>query len=152
MTYRPNGFLSADAFEQAMKDGLRQLTRSTDMTKSQRDLVYDMGTRGRYIAGLRQLAEIARVQCQDPADAVAWIEQIRGFVLAGHVIDLTEGEAMRRETEANRSGDVAQIRRAYLRCRGSLDQVVEAMTGQEIASRALADVLHRERPALIQVP
>lgn len=140
----------ADDFEAVIRDGIRRIARSSaGLDKKQRKLIEDFGSHGRYVQGLKQVVEIARNHCQRPEDAVALADQLRGFILAGHVIDLTTPEAMLRETEANSHGDDAQFRHAFYQSRGSRAAVIEAMGAQEVASRLLADVMWSERPALI---
>jgi hypothetical protein len=142
----------ADDFDRIIRDAVRRMRQSTDcIDAKQRRLLEDFGKDGRYVQGLRQVVEIARYHCQRPEDAVAIADELRWFIMAGHVIDLTTPEAMLRETEANRRGDEQQFRHAYYRSRGTRDAVIEAMSGQEIASRLLADTLVNERPALVQV-
>lgn len=141
-----------DDFDTMIRDAIRQMRRSVDgLDRKQAKLLEDFGSHGRYVQGLRQVVEIARNHCRRPEDAVAFADQLRSFILAGHVIDLTTPEAMLRETEANHCGDAAQFRHAFYRSRGTRDQVIEAMSAQEVASRLLADVLATERPALISL-
>lgn len=144
----------ADDFDRIIRNGLRRLTRSvdrSDLDKRQRKILEDFGQHGRYVGAFREVATIARLHCKRPEDAVALADELRGFILSGHVIDLTTPEAMLRETEANGHGDAAQFRHAYYRSRGTRDAVMEAMNAQEVASRLLADVLATERPALISL-
>lgn len=149
--YGNGGYQPVDNdFDRIIRDGIRRMARSSEgLDKKQRKLIEDFGSHGRYVQGLRQVVEIARHHCTRPEDAVALADQLRGFILTGHVIDLTTPEAMLRETEANAGGDAAQFRHAYYRSQGSRDAVIEAMSAQEVASRLLSDALWNERPALI---
>jgi hypothetical protein len=141
-----------DPFDQVIRDAIRRMKRSADgLDRKQVKLLEDFGTHGRYIQGFRQVCEIARNHCQRPEDAVALADQLRCYILAGHVIDLTTPEAMLRETEANEFGNHQQFRHAYYRSRGTVDGVIEAMSAQEIASRFLMDAMVKERPTLVQV-
>jgi hypothetical protein len=143
-----------DEFDRIVRDAVRRMRQSVDrstLDKRQVKLLEDFGTHGKYIAGFRQVVEIARNHCQRPEDAVALADQLRGFILAGHVIDLTTPEVMLRETEANKHGDFWQFKHAYYQSRGTRDGVIEAMSGQQVASQLLADVLVRERPKMVAV-
>lgn len=140
----------ADDFDQMIRDAIRQMRRSCDgLDRRQAKLLEDFGSHGRYVQGLRQVLEIARSQVQRPEDALAIVEQLRGFILSGHVIDLTIPEASLRETEANGAGDLAQHRHAYFATAGTRADVIETMRAQEFASRALADTMWRHRPTLV---
>ena len=140
-----------DQFDAAWKDGWRQAQRSlAGIGRRERQVIEDL-KRGRGVSMLREGFEIIRHASTCPADRVALTESLRGFLLAGMPVDVTEPEAMLRETEWNEHGNMAQIKRALYRDRGSRDQVIETMSGQAIASRLLADVLRTERPALISL-
>jgi hypothetical protein len=142
--------LAIDEFDAAWKDGWRQVQRSlSGLGKRERQVIDDL-KRGRGTTMLREGFEIIRQASTCANDATALCESLRGFVMAGHTLDVTEPEAMLRETEANEHGNMAQIKRALYGDRGSRDQVIETMNGQAIASRLLADTLWRERPALIK--
>lgn len=143
--------LVQDEFDACWKDGWRQSRRSLNgIGRRERQVIDDL-SRGRGTAMLREGFQILRAFSTCAADRVALTEQLRGFLLAGVAVDLTVPEAMLRETEANEEGNHAQMRHAFYTSRGTLDHVVERMTAQEVASRVLADTLHRERPAMVQV-
>lgn len=149
-TSATTGLLAFDEFDAAWKDGWRQTRRTLrGLGRSEARIIDDL-TRGRGVTMLRQGFEIVREHSTCAADRVALAEQLRGFLLAGLTLELSEAEAMLRETEANEQGNVAQFRHAYFRSLGSRDAVIESMSGQEIASRLLKDTMWRDRPALIQ--
>lgn len=144
------GLLAYDEFDAAWSDGWRLAMRSVDAPPSEMQVLHDL-RRLRGVKMFRNGLEIVRARSTNPADRVALMEKLRGFLLTGVALDLTEPEAHRQEDDANSRGNAAQFRRAFFRNRGSRDDVIEAMSAQEIASRLLADTLVNERPALIQV-
>lgn len=132
-----------DDFERSMKDAIRQIRRSAvDLTQGERNLLDDIG-RGRYLKGLRKVAEIARTKCIVAADATALAECVRGFILQGHVAVVSPFDALRQETQANHWGNAAEFEWVVSPTRASKEQVVEALRAQEIASRGVIDSLHR---------
>lgn len=145
------GFQARDEFDAAWKDGWRQVRRTLrGLGRRERQVIDDL-TRGRGVSMLREGFEIVRACSTCPADRVALTEQLRGFLLVGTSLELTEAEAMLRETEANEAGNTMQIKHAFYRSRGTRDGVIEAMTRQSVMSQTLADTLHRDRPALVSV-
>lgn len=136
-------------FEQAWREGWQIARRSCDLSREQAGTIDDL-SRLRGCLTLKRGFEILRHTSKNATDATALMEKLRGYLLAGHAIDLTEAEATHRETLANYHGNDAQDRHHFYRSAGTRSAVVEAMNGQAIASRLLADTLLKERPALIK--
>lgn len=143
-----------DTLERALREGLRRMRRSADgLTYKQTRLLEDFARDGRYVAGFQQIVEIARCQCRRPEDAVAIADELRRFILQGHVIDLPPvPEAFRKENAANDEGDRAQWGFRDGPTRTTRDWVYETMRGQAVWSEIAADAVIHERPALISVP
>lgn len=141
--------LAGADFATLWAEGWQVMRRSCDLTRSEAGVIDDL-SRLRGCGMVRRGLEIVRATSTNPMDRFALLEKLRGFMLAGLAVDLTEAEATLRETEANGRGNVAQVRHIHYRSRGSREAVIESMTEQSIASRLLADVVRVERPALIK--
>jgi hypothetical protein len=124
-------------------ESVRAIRRSVpDLSGREHDLLYDF-TQGKYLTGFLRLTEISR-RCQDPHDASALPEGLRGFTLQDHpALTLDVLSAFDRETGINCEADLAQW--AYMRqpTRTNKQRCVEALTRQLNVTRAAIDALHR---------
>jgi hypothetical protein len=146
----PHSLDSRLEVERCLADGFRQSRRSLiDLDKDEARLFDDL-QRGRGLGMLVRAIDIIRCKGQDPADQLALADHLRYCLKHAKSLDLTEREAIERETEANHEGDRAQWRHRFTPSIGSRDYVRVAMQKQATWSEIMADVVTVERPTLVQ--
>lgn len=132
----------ADDFEQATKDGLRQLRdHAGGLTKKEAWALDDLN-RHRGLKMVQQALTIARYRATCPAGATAILENWRGFVLAGHTPGCPVLDAFRYETDANGDFDLAQINYAAEPTEANRARAIEAGNRQLAETRRALDALH----------
>jgi hypothetical protein len=139
-----NAPLSLDSrleVERCLTEGLRMARRSLmDLDTDERRLFDDL-QRGRGLAMLVRAVDVIRAKGRCPADQMALADQLRFCLKHGRSMDLTEREAIERETLANHEGDKAQWSHRFAPSLGTRDSVREAMRKQATWSEIVADVV-----------
>lgn len=136
--------------ERSIGEGFRIARRSlADLDRDERQLFDDL-QRGRGLGMFVRAIDVIRAKGRCPSDQLALADHLRYCLKHGRSLDLTEREAIERETEANQEGDRAQWRHRFAPSLGTRDLVREAMRKQAVWSEIMADVAVAERPALIR--
>lgn len=132
-------------FEALVANSVRQIRETAvGLTTTESKHLHDV-SRGRYLRGVRRVAEIARQRCTDPSDAAAFADAIRGFILFGHPgVTLSVYDAFRVEQLSNERGNLAQFEYLIAPSRATKERVIEFLHAQELASRACVDAMWRD--------
>jgi hypothetical protein len=147
----PRTLASRLEVERSLIEAIRIARRSlVEMDTDERRLFDDL-QRGRGLGMFVRAIDVIRAKGRCPADQLALADHLRFCLKHGKSLDVTEREAIERETEANHRGDMAQWRHRFAPSMGSRDGLREAMRDQAVWSEIMADVAESGRPALIRV-
>lgn len=135
----------ASDFDRATKDGLRLLRDHTDALNRKESRVLDDLHRDRGLAMVRHALVIARYRASCPAAATGLLENWRGFVLAGHVVNCPVMDAFRMETESNGTANLAQFDYEISPTEANRARAIEALNRQLAETRRALDALHGVR-------
>ncbi len=125
-----------------LKDYATRVARSSrGMTSRDRQWLYDIKRDRVDIANTVRFFEL--VTLAGLPDALGGLEMFRGYILAVQQPPIPNWiDASRGEEVSNHRGNLAQHVWHETRSRSAADSLCEAMLGQEIASRMLADAVH----------
>jgi hypothetical protein len=136
------------SFDCVLANAVRILRRDCpDLTPRESQLLTDVARgRSRAFRLVAEVADIARHRCFDPASAAAIAEGIRGYILADHPrLVLPWIDTLRYEGATNAIADEALVEHLLTPSKATKERMVEAHVAQSIASRAVADLMYRER-------
>lgn len=142
-TALPIGVVARDSLFDGIDDSLRQMTRTAvGLTAKEVQLVKDV-RRGRYITGVLKTLEIGH-KCEDVADATAFPEALRGWVVRHHPRLATCWQsAFRAETDANGVANLAQFEFEVDPTESNRQRAIEALNRQLVETHRALNALHR---------
>jgi hypothetical protein len=135
-------------FGSSLAEAIRMIRRSAHgLTPRESQLLSDVARgRGAAFRMVAEVADIARFRCFDPADAASLAECIRGYVLTGHPgLNLSWLDVLRYEGATNSMANDALYEHLLTPSKATRERMIEAHHAQEIASRAVADLMYQER-------
>jgi hypothetical protein len=137
----PHSLASRLEVERCLSEGFRLARRTlADLDRDERRLFDDL-QRGRGLTMFVRAIDVIRAKGQCPSDQLALADHLRYCLKHGRSLDLTEREAIERETLANHEGDKAQWSHRFAPSLGTRDSVREAMRKQATWSEIVADVV-----------
>lgn len=134
--------------ETLMADAIRRVRRSAvSLTPRESQLLSDVSrpdARGTRM--IREAADIARHRCRNPEDSAAIGDAIARYALAGHPgLFLPFLDTLRREGATNQMADEAIWEHILSPSAASRERVIECHRAQELASRAVVNLMLSER-------
>lgn len=140
----PSPAPAGQSFDRLMANAMRAVRRSAvGLTPKESQLLADV-SRGRGFRVISEVADIARYRCADPTDATAIAEGLRGYILRDHPgLVLSWFDVLRYEGATNTMADEALVEHVLSPSGATRDRMVETHVAQAIASRAVADLIHK---------
>lgn len=126
-------------------DAVRQMRRTLSGATTKDQSLLKQFARGDYLTGVYRLLEVG-LKCDDPTDATAFPEALRGFAIEHHPkahVDVIE--AFGAETHANGIANDAQHDFWTDPTDANLDRAVEALNRQLVETHRSLMALHRAR-------
>lgn len=124
------------------------MARTATMSERDKQLYWDL-LRGRGLVTMERVAVISST-CTDEADSLAFVEAIRGHVVALRAQRFgvpSAAAALRAEAVADGSDDAPVLEYMLNKTPANRARAVAALRSQELASRHLADVIHADAGA-----
>lgn len=136
------------SFQDLVADSIRQIRDGSErLSPRENQLLTDVSRRS-YTAlrTVAEIADIARYRCKDPAKAASFAEALRGYTLADHPgLVLPWFDVLRYEGATNCMADEALTEYVLGPSKATRERMIETHHAQAIASRAVADLMWRER-------
>lgn len=127
------------------QDAVRQMRRTLNGATTRDNSLLKQFARGDYLTGVYRLLEVG-LKCDDPTDATAFPEALRGFAIEHHPKAHTDWvEAFGAETHANGLANDAQHDFWKEPTPTNLDRAIEALNRQLVETHRSLMALHRAR-------